>query len=81
MELSLRGIVIPPRTSQRGKIMAKTASSSYEQPAENVSGKKTLPATKARAGLKDKDTLYMMIVGTMLTILLFGAIFLFYWRV
>lgn len=60
--------------------MAKSASSSYEQPSENVAGKKTLPATKARAGLKDKDTLYMMIVGTLLTILFFGAIFLVYWR-
>jgi hypothetical protein len=81
MELSRRGIVIHQRTLQRGKIMAKSASSSYEQPVENVSGKKTLPATKARAGLKDKDTLYMMIVGTTLTILLLGAIFLFYWHV
>ncbi len=37
-------------------------------------------ASKARAGLKDKDTLYMMIVGTILTIVFFGAILL-YWRV
>jgi len=60
--------------------MIKSASSSYEQPTENVAGKKTLPATKARAGLKDKDTLYMMIVGTILTIIFFGAIFV-YWRI
>jgi hypothetical protein len=59
--------------------MVKTASPSYEQPQENVARKKTLPATKARAGLMmDRDTLYMMIFGTLLTILLFGAIFLVY---
>ena len=61
--------------------MVKSASSSYEQPAENIAGKKTLPATKTRAGLKDKDTLYMMIAGTILTIIFFGAIFFVYWRV
>lgn len=60
--------------------MVKSASSSYEQPTENVAGKQVLPASKARAGLKDKDTLYMMIAGTILTILFFGTIFL-YWRV
>lgn len=60
--------------------MVDSASSSYEQPTESVAGKKTLPATKARAGLKDKDTFYMMIVGTILTIIFLGAIFLVYWR-
>jgi hypothetical protein len=58
--------------------MAKTASPSYERPAENVAGKKTLPATKARAGLLDTDTLYMLIVSTVLMILFFGVIFLIY---
>jgi hypothetical protein len=61
--------------------MAKSASPSYERPHEDVANKKTLPATKARAGLKDKDTLYMLIVGTVLTIFFFGAIFLVYGRV
>jgi hypothetical protein len=78
MELLFKKAVISHAT-KRGKIMAKSASSSYEQPSENVAGKTTLPATKARAGLRDKQTLYMMIVGTILTIVLFGAIFL-YWH-
>jgi hypothetical protein len=56
--------------------MAKTASPSYEAPHENVARKKVLPSSKARAGLMDPDTLYMLIVGTVLTILFFGAIFL-----
>ena len=56
--------------------MAKTASPSYEAPHENVAHKKVLPPSKARAGLTDPDTLYMLIVGTVLTILFFGAIFL-----
>lgn len=56
--------------------MAKTASPSYEQPHENVARKQVLPPSKARAGLMDPDTLYMLIVGTVLTILFFGAIFL-----
>ncbi len=60
--------------------MAKSASPSYEQPDENVANKKVLPASKARAGLKDKDTLYMLIVGIILTILFFGAIFIVYGR-
>ena len=60
--------------------MVKSASSSYEEPTENVAGKTTLPATKARAGLRDKQTLYMMIVGTILTIVFFGGIFLYYSR-
>ncbi len=56
--------------------MAKTASPSYEQPQESVARKKVLPPSKARAGLMDTDSLYMLIVGTVLTILFFGAIFL-----
>jgi hypothetical protein len=60
--------------------MAKTASPSYEQPQENVAQKKVLPPSKARAGLMDKDTLYMLIIGTILTIVFFGAIFLVYGR-
>jgi len=58
--------------------MAKSASPSYERPEENVAHKKTLPATKARAGLLDTDTMYVMIIGTVLTILFFGLIFLMY---
>lgn len=60
--------------------MAKTASPSYERPGENVANKKVLSASKARAGLKDKDTLYMLIAGTILTILFLGAIFIVYGR-
>lgn len=60
--------------------MVKSASSSYEEPSENVAGKKTLPPSKARAGVMDKNSLYMMIVGTILTIVFFGGIFLYYWR-
>lgn len=56
--------------------MAKTASPSYEAPRESVARKKVLPPSKARAGLMDTDSLYMLIVGTVLTILFFGAIFL-----
>ena len=48
--------------------MAKTASPSYERPDENVAQKKVLPPSKARAGLMDTDTLWMMIVGIILTI-------------
>jgi len=58
--------------------MTKTASPSYEQPGENVARKKVLPPSKARAGLMDTDTLWMLIVGTILTILFFAAIFLVY---
>jgi hypothetical protein len=60
--------------------MAKSASPSYEEPTENVAHKKTLPATKARAGLMDTDTLYMLVAGTILTVLIFGAIFLYYYQ-
>lgn len=60
--------------------MAKSASPSYEEPTENVAKKKTLPATKARAGLMDTDTLYMLVAGTILTVLIFGAIFLYYYQ-
>jgi hypothetical protein len=60
--------------------MPKSASPSYEQPEENVANKKTLPASKARAGLKDTDTMYVMIVSTVLVILFFGAFFLIYGR-
>lgn len=61
--------------------MAKSASPSYENPEENVSRKEVLPPTKARAGLMDPDTLYMMVIGIVLTIVLFGAIYFAYWRV
>lgn len=61
--------------------MPKSASPSYPHPTENVAEKKVLAPSKARAGLLDTDTLYMMIVGTVLTIVFFGAIFFAYWRV
>jgi hypothetical protein len=60
--------------------MAKSASPSYERPSENVARKQVLPPSKARAGLKDKDTLYMLVVGVVLTILFFGAIYFTYLR-
>jgi hypothetical protein len=60
--------------------MAKSASPSYERPDENVAKKKTLPATKARAGLKDTNTMYVMIISTVLVIVFFGAFFLIYGR-
>lgn len=60
--------------------MAKSASPSYQDPNSNVAGKKVLPPSKARAGLMDRDTLYMLIIGTVLTILFFGAIFFTYLR-
>jgi hypothetical protein len=58
--------------------MAKSASPSYPEPTENVAQKKVLPPSKARAGLMDRDSLYMLIVGTTLTVVAFAAIFFFY---
>jgi hypothetical protein len=58
--------------------MTKSASPSYPKPNENVAGKKVLPPSKARAGLMDHDSLYMMIVGTTLTIVAFAVIFFLY---
>jgi hypothetical protein len=60
--------------------MPKSASPSYKDPHVNVAGKKVLPPSKARAGLMDRDTLYILIVGTILTVLFFGAIFFTYFR-
>lgn len=60
--------------------MAKSASPSYENPKENVADKKVLPPSKARAGLMDTDTLYVMAIGTVLTIVFFGIIFYVYSR-
>ena len=37
-----------------------------------------LPPSKARAGIMDRDTLYMLIVGTLLTVLFFAAIFIYF---
>jgi hypothetical protein len=60
--------------------MAKSASPSYEDPKENVAEKKVLPPSKARAGLMDSQTLYVMGIGTVLTIAFFAAIFYVYFR-
>jgi hypothetical protein len=60
---------------------AKRASPSYEQPEKNVADQPdpaVLPPSKARAGLMDRDTLYMLIVGTTLTIVLFAAVFAYF---
>jgi hypothetical protein len=60
---------------------AKRASPSYEEPEKNVAHQRTpvvLPSSKARAGIMDRDTLYMLVVGTALTVLLFGAIFAYF---
>ena len=58
--------------------MTKSASPSYPEPNENVAGKKVLPPSKARAGLMDRDSLYMMIVGTTLTVVAFVVILFLY---
>ena len=60
---------------------AKRASPSYEEPEKNVAQQRSpavLPSSKARAGILDRDTLYMVIAGTGLTILLFAAIFFYF---
>jgi hypothetical protein len=60
---------------------AKRASPSYEEPEKNVAHQRSpvvLPPSKARAGIMDRDTLYMMVIGTALTILLFAAVFVYF---
>jgi hypothetical protein len=60
---------------------AKQASPSYEEPEKNVADQRypvVLPASKARAGIMDRDTLYMLIAGTVLTIVLFAAVFAYF---
>ena len=60
---------------------ARSASPSYQEPNKNVSRHSypvVLPASKARAGIMDTDTLYMLVAGTTLTILLFAALFAHY---
>ena len=60
---------------------AKRASSSYEEPEKNVADQPdpaVLPPSKARAGLMDRDTLYMLIVGTALTVVLFALVFAYF---
>jgi hypothetical protein len=62
---------------------AKRASASYEEPEKNVAERgvpAVLPPSKARAGILDRDTLYMLIVSTVLIIVLFGAIFTYFSR-
>ena len=58
--------------------MAKSASPSYPESDENVAGKKVLPPAKARAGLMDRDSLYMLIFGTAFTVVAFAVVFFFY---
>jgi len=60
---------------------AKRASPSYEEPEKNVANQRVptvLPPSKARAGIMDRDTLYMLAIGTTLTILLFAAVFAYF---
>jgi hypothetical protein len=60
---------------------ARRASPSYEEPERNVANQRNpvvLPPSKARAGIMDRDTLYMLIVGTALTILFFTAIIVYF---
>jgi hypothetical protein len=58
--------------------MAKSASPSYPQPTENVAQKKVLPPSKARAGLMDRDSLYMLIASITCTVIAFAMIFFIY---
>jgi hypothetical protein len=58
--------------------MGKSASPSYPDPAENVAQKQVLPPSKARAGLMDRDSLYMLIAATALIVLGFALIFVLY---
>jgi hypothetical protein len=58
--------------------MAKSASPSYPEPTENVAKKKVLPPSKARAGLMDRDSLYMLVGGTTLVVVAFAVIFFIY---
>lgn len=58
--------------------MAKSASPSYPEPSENVARKKVLPPSKARAGLMDRDSLYMLIGGTILVVVAFAVILFLY---
>ena len=60
--------------------MAKSASPSYENPKENVAEKKVLPPSKARAGLMDSQTLYVLVIATALTVALFAAVYYIYLR-
>jgi len=60
---------------------AKQASPSYEEPDRNVADRSVptvLPPTKARAGLMDRDSLYMLLASTALLIVLFAAAFAYF---
>ena len=60
---------------------ARQVSPSYKEPEKNVANQRNpvvLPPSKARAGIMDRDTLYMLIVGIALTILFFAAIFVYF---
>jgi hypothetical protein len=64
--------------------MARTerASESYEEPQKNVArhprNDVALPPTKARAGLMDRNTFYVLIASTLLVICLFAATFAYF---
>ena len=58
--------------------MIKSASPSYPEPTENVADKKVLPPSKSRAGLMDRDSLYMLIASVTCTVIAFATIFLIY---
>ena len=68
-------VIILNKQTEVTRVMTKSASPSYQEPEVNVAGKKVLPPSKARAGLMDRNTLYMLIASTVLTLLFFGAIF------
>lgn len=60
---------------------AQRASDSYEDPGKNVAGqhgRAVLPSSKARAGIMDRDTLYMLVASTLLVICLFAAVFAYF---
>jgi hypothetical protein len=61
--------------------MAKHASPSYEEPDKNVADQPypvVLPPSKARAGILDRDSLYMLVAGVTLVILLFATVFAYF---
>ena len=60
---------------------AKHASPSYEEPDKNVADHSVpvvLPSSKARGGIMDRDTLYMLVAGTTLVVVLFAAAFAYF---
>jgi len=64
--------------------MAQTqrASKSYEEPEKNVAkhprNEIALPPSKARAGIMDSNSFYVLIASTLLVICLFAATFAYF---